>query len=504
MLKLRVEQKGHRLFVLLGLITVLLASAMVFAVIRFRAYSRIFANTHEVLNAIVSLEASATHAESSAREFLLTGDDSFHKEFIKKRAETEKDQRLLGELQAGSTDETPHSLELSAAVSRRMEHLSEVAALRGAGVSVAAISSEHGEEDRRLAAAIGTLIGQAKAKQGRLLADRRVRRRQIEMAVLMLCGFGALVSISLVLVGIRAMRNDLRLRSEAQEDLRRANAELEQRVLDRTAGIQRANADLQRSQAELSEIANALERSNADLESFAYAATHDLQEPLRTVTLFAQLLQSQRGHASPSDQEFYLGTIVKAADRMAELIQGVLEYSRVSREPVEPGQLVDLNEVQAIVTANLSAQIGDSGAEITHSYLPSLTANRLQLIRLMQNLIGNSLKYCSPERGCRIDIDAKKEGDYWTISVHDNGVGFKPEYQQYIFGMFKRLDRVRAGAGVGLATCQTIVERYGGKIWAEGEEGKGATFHFTWPVSQSELAMQSPPVPYIRPFTATG
>jgi signal transduction histidine kinase len=488
MQNLRVEHKGHQLFVLLGMITVLLASAMVFAVIRFRDYSRVFANTHEVLTAIVSLEASATHAESSARAYLLTGNESFLKEFIEKRAETEQDEKLLGELQAGTIEETQRFLELSAAVSRRMEHLTQVAALRKAGVSVATITSEDSEEGRRLTAAIGTLIGAAKAKQGRQLADRRARRRQIDMAVLTLCGFGALVSVSLVLVGIRAMRNDLRLRNEAQEDLRRANAELEERVLERTASIQQANAELQRSQAELSTIANALERSNVELESFAYAATHDLLEPLRTVTLFAQLLQRHRGDASSSEEDFYLQTIVSAADRMTELIQGVLEYSRVSREPIEPGQPVDLNEVQAIVKANLSAQIGESGAEITHSHLPTLIANRLQLIRLMQNLIGNSLKYRSLERGCRIDVNAEKQGEFWTISVQDNGVGFRAEYEQYIFGMFKRLDRERAGAGVGLATCQTIVERYGGRIWAEAEEGKGATFHFTWPVAQSELA----------------
>ena len=489
MQSLRLEHKRHhQVFVLLGLITVLLASAMVFAVIRFRAYSHVLANTHEVLTAIASLEVSATQVESSARAYLLTGDDSFRKKFIEKRAEVEKDQNLLGELQAGSTDEAQRFLELSAAVSRRMEYLTQIAALRKADVGMANFGGERGEEGRRLADAISTLIGSEIADQRRLLTERRAGRRQIEMAVLTLCGFGALVSISLVLVGLRAMRNDLRLRNEAQEDLRRANAELEQRVLDRTESIQRANADLRRSQAELSEIAKALERSNAELESFAYAATHDLQEPLRTITLFAQLLQSRRADASSNDEEFYMRTIVSAAGRMTELIGGVLEYSRVSREPIEPCQPVDLNEVQAVVKENLSAQIGESGAEITHSELPTLTASRLQLIRLMQNLIGNSLKYRSQERRCRIDIRAQKRGEYWTISVRDNGVGFKAEYQQYIFGMFKRLDRARAGAGVGLSTCQTIVERYGGRIWAEAEEGKGATFHFTWPIAQSELA----------------
>ena len=485
---LRTEHRGHRLFVSLGLITVLLASAMVFTVVRFRAYSRLFANTHEVLTAIISLEASATHAESSARAYLLTGDKGFRKEFIGQRAETEDNEKLLGELHAGDSEQTRGFLELAAAVSRWLEYLTQVTALREADVGAGTIVSDHGDEGKQLALTTRTLLNEAKSRQERLLTERRARRRQIELAVLTLCGFGAVVSVSLVLVGIRSMRNDLRLRNEAQDELQRANAELESRVLDRTESIQRANADLQRSQLELLEIANALKRSNAELETFAYAATHDLQEPLRTVSLFAQLLQRHQRDALSPGQDLYLETIVSAADRMTELINGLLEYSRMSRDSTELGQPVDLDEVQAVVEENLSAQITESGAEITHSRLPTLYGNRLQLIRLMKNLIGNSLKYRSPERTCRIEISAEKDDQNWVISVQDNGVGFKKEYEQYIFGMFKRLDRSRAGTGVGLATCQAIVERHGGRIWAASQEGKGATFHFIWPVAQSKRA----------------
>ena len=248
---------------------------------------------------------------------------------------------------------------------------------------------------------------------------------------------------------------------------------------------ERAMSELQRSEEQLSAIAKALkhsnrelERSNTDLETFAYATTHDLQEPLRTVGLFAQLLQKSGEHDST---DFYLRTIVDAAERMTQLIDGMLEYSRVSRGPLEPSEPVDLKDVMSVVQANLSAQIVETRAEITHSPLPTLSGNRLHLIRLMQNLIQNSLKYRSAERACRVAVHAERQGELWVISVQDNGVGFKPEYRQHIFGIFKRLDRARAGAGVGLATCKAIVERHGGTIWAEAESGKWAAFHFTWP-----------------------
>ena len=242
---------------------------------------------------------------------------------------------------------------------------------------------------------------------------------------------------------------------------------------------------MQRSQNELKALAGALQRSNTDLESFAYAATHDLQEPLRTITLFAQMLQNQKAGVLDSESAYYLRTIVSATDRMAELIAGMLEYSRISCDSFEPSETVDLNEVLAMVEENLSAQIGESGARIVHTSLPALAGNHIHLTRLMQNLIGNSIKYRSPERRCEIAIEARRDTDAWEIVVRDNGVGFKSEYQEYIFGMFKRLDRARAGAGVGLATCQTIIERYGGKIWAESQEGLGATFHFIWPTARA-------------------
>ena len=487
---LSVAPAGHRVFLLLGAITILLATAMMIAVVRFRGYSRVFANAHEVLTAIISLDGSVTRAESSARAYLLTGEDSFLHQFNEHRTVVMRDRELLASLVAENSDEKLSVLDLSSAVTRGMDHLSEMTARRASDPKVIAIGGEHDPEGARLESEINRLITAARTNQERSLVERRERRRRIEIAVLTLCAMGALVSFSLVLVGMKAMRNELRLRDQAEEELRKSNAELEQKVLDRTASIQKANSELQRSQKELAAIATALERSNVELESFAYAATHDLQEPLRTITLFAQILENQTREAPPADTAYYLQTIIGAADRMTALIVGMLEYSKVSREPFELSETVDLNEVLAAVQENLSAQISASGARITPGNLPSLTGSRLQLIRLMQNLIGNSIKYRNPDRACRIEIQAKRDGEYWTISVRDNGLGFKPEYQEYVFGLFKRLDRARAGAGVGLATCQTIVERYGGRIWAESEEGRGATFHFTWPSAPWPIATE--------------
>ena len=228
------------------------------------------------------------------------------------------------------------------------------------------------------------------------------------------------------------------------------------------------------------ELADAeLRRSNDELRRFASVVSHDLQEPLRMVTSYLQLLQ--RGLTNlTEDQREYLGYAIDGGRRMSELIQDLLAYSRVSAgEPTR--ETVDCTEVIGDVKRHLKAAIEESSAEITCGNLPRITADCSQIRQLFQNLIANAIKYRSDKKPA-VRIDSEKKGEQWLFSVSDNGIGIEPKYYQRIFEMFSRLhDGTIPGTGIGLAICQRVVERLGGRIWVESQSGLGSTFYFTIP-----------------------
>lgn len=222
-----------------------------------------------------------------------------------------------------------------------------------------------------------------------------------------------------------------------------------------------------------------LERSNKDLDDFAYIASHDLQEPLRMVSSYTQLLAKRYGPQLDGDARDFIQFAVDGAGRMQELIKSLLSYSRIGREATAPGS-VDCNEVIADVMQNLKIALDESGAVITSDHLPTLRAHRVQLLQLFQNLIGNAVKFRGKEPP-QIHIGLEREGDLWHFRVEDNGIGIDPEYFDRIFMVFQRLHHREQyeGTGIGLAICRKIVERQGGRIWVTSHTGLGSTFHFT-------------------------
>jgi signal transduction histidine kinase len=232
--------------------------------------------------------------------------------------------------------------------------------------------------------------------------------------------------------------------------------------------------ELQRANAELA-------RSNAYLEEFAYAASHDLQEPLRQVTQFSQLLLRRYQGRLDTDADDFIGFAVDGARRMQALINGLLAYSRVStrgRPPVE----TDSARAFEQAVANLQTAVQESGARVRAGRLPVVRADASQLVQLFQNLIGNALKFRG-DQPPRIVVRARRRGGVWRFAVTDNGIGIDPNYHERIFVLFQRL-HTRAefpGTGIGLALCKKIVERHGGRIWVESEPGRGSTFCFTLP-----------------------
>jgi PAS domain S-box-containing protein len=257
---------------------------------------------------------------------------------------------------------------------------------------------------------------------------------------------------------------DISERKRTEEQIRQLNMSLEERVLERT---------------------EALMRSNEELQQFAYIASHDLQEPLRTVSVYAQLLAARYKGQLQGDADQFISFIVESAERMQRLIHDLLDFSRVEARGADFFTEIDCATVLDDAIRNLKSSIDESGAMITREPLPVVTGDAIQLTRLFQNLLANSIKYRSKEPP-RIHVAVDGGSGAWRFSVRDNGIGIEPQYAEKVFGIFKYLqprDR-SSGSGMGLAICRKIVSRHEGRIWVESELGKGATFYFTLPKNE--------------------
>ena len=254
--------------------------------------------------------------------------------------------------------------------------------------------------------------------------------------------------------------------------------------------------ELERHEAELRGYTKKLEVSNRELQDFAYVASHDLQEPLRKIETFGDRLKSKFGDEMPEGAQNYIERMQNATGRMRLLINDLLSYSRVTIK-AKPFKSIDLNEVISGVLSDLQMRLDETGATVNYSDLPSLQADPTQMRQLLQNLIGNALKFQKPDVMPVVTVTAEFiEGDFmvgvpdmFTLKVADNGIGFDNRYKDQIFTIFQRLHGrgEYEGTGIGLATCRKIVDRHGGAIDAEGVEGEGATFIVTLPVTQRNV-----------------
>jgi signal transduction histidine kinase len=260
--------------------------------------------------------------------------------------------------------------------------------------------------------------------------------------------------------------------------LRQEHAALEERVAQRTQ--------------ELQELSEELARSNAELERFAYIVSHDLKEPLRSITGFSGLLQRKLGPELEPDVKQYLEFIVDGARHMQALIDGLLDYARagVAQEPMRS---VELDQLLPRVLAQMAVSIHETGADVVVESLPAVQGDPLRLAQLFQNLIGNALKFRG-DAPPRVQIRSEDIGSRWQFAVSDNGIGFDPRHRQRIFEVFQRLHGREdySGTGIGLAICKKIVESHGGRIRVESEPGRGTTFFFTLPKVASETAATKP------------
>jgi len=248
--------------------------------------------------------------------------------------------------------------------------------------------------------------------------------------------------------------------------------------------IARDIRERKRAEQAVLQHAERLARSNAELQQFAYAASHDLQEPLRTIVTFGQLLAERCKGKIDEETDQFLDFVTSAASRMRSLISDLLSYSRAVHREGTALKEVNLNAALDVALFNLQLAIQESGATVEPSPLPTVLADEPQTIQVFQNLISNAIKYKRDDPPV-IRVGAEQNGNEWVIAVRDNGQGVPAQYKEYIFGVFKRLHgREHPGTGVGLAICKSIVERNGGRIWVESEPGQGSAFKFSIPASE--------------------
>lgn len=269
-------------------------------------------------------------------------------------------------------------------------------------------------------------------------------------------------------LGFVKVVRDITPRKQHEEVLQSANTDLEDQIAIRTRELSVSNEELT--------------RSNKELEAFAYIASHDLQEPLRMVKSYVQLLQHSLNSNEFTDQlEEFSGYIVEGVERMQSLINDLLSYSRIRAKPLDRKKR-PLEDLLEDAVKNLRVMIHETKGKITWDTLPQLNVDGSQMIQLFQNLLSNALKF-RREEPPRIHISAIKESDAWKICVTDNGIGIEPQYHDKIFQLFQRLNTREQfpGTGLGLAICKLVVERHGGKIWLESPDGRGSVFCFILP-----------------------
>jgi signal transduction histidine kinase len=263
-------------------------------------------------------------------------------------------------------------------------------------------------------------------------------------------------------------------------DVERMRLALVQQVQE----VERSRAEIADAHDRLAEQTEELRRSNRDLEQFAYVASHDLQEPLRKVASFTQLLQKRYGGQMDERADQYIAFAVDGAKRMQQLIQDLLGFSRVGRLG---GELADVPLEDALTDAldNLEHLVQDAGAVVTHDPLPVVRGERALLVQLLQNLVGNAVKFRDPERPPVVRITASQVGDSWELECRDNGIGIDQQYAERVFVIFQRLHPkdVYEGTGIGLALCKKIVEYHGGRIWLGEVDGPGTSIRWTLPAA---------------------
>ncbi len=459
-MKWTAQEKFRAGFVLLLVFPILLGIMAARTTLHLIAAADDVAHTNEIEKKLMQLGTGLREIEVYEREFVLSGDPKLLEQF---RQGGPRIQTQIAELKHMTRDNKRQRESfdlLEPLIPQKFEEMRKAVEIRESEGVAAASAMILGGKGTRAMDDINTVVERLMAEEERLLNQRtgdqsKNFRRTMFVFVAML-----VVNLMLVTALFFLIRRDAAERRREEERIRHLNADLERRVEQRTV---------------------ALRRSNEDLQQFAYIASHDLQEPLRMVASYTELLKRRYHGKLDGDADQFIDYAVDGVKRMSALIRDLLAYSRAGETPAEKVRELNPEETLDTVLQNLKVTIGDVGATITHDPLPPIEFDPMRLSQLFQNLLANAIKYRG-ERQPTVHITARKSGSETQFSISDNGIGIDPQYAEQIFGIFKRLHgREYEGTGIGLAMCKKIVERQGGRIWVESKPGEGSTFFFTVP-----------------------
>ncbi len=414
-------------------------------------------------------------AETGQRGYLLTGSEIYLTPYLRAKSEI---QHRLAEVatagrQAGVT--SARNEELREAVRNKMSELELTIKLYDSGGARAALEEVRTNRGQQAMAAIRRLIGGLMDEQNATFQRRYAQQKQNQRYVTLSLAMGVGLASVLVVLAFRIGSLYAEERDQVELEIRELNEELESRVQARTAELETRTMESEMRAAEL-------RRSNADLAQFASIASHDLQEPLRMVASYMGMLSRKYGGSLDETALTYIRFAIGGATRMQALINDLLAYSKAGTQALTK-ERVGFECVVKEAIQNLQIAIEESSAAVRYGSLPVVNVDQVKMTQVVQNLVGNAIKFRKPDVRPEIEISTKRDGLEWVFSVADNGIGFERKYNDRIFQVFQRLHGVGSypGNGIGLAICRRIVEHHGGRLWAEAEPDLGSTFFFTLP-----------------------